>query len=307
MLLSDNLAKISIIGSGYTGTLIGKGLLKTGNEVTFHDINKNIIEKLTNEGYNTTLNIGDAVRNTDISFICVPTPTKDGNINLNYIKSVIESLGRELENKSDYHLIVIKSTVVPGTTENFVKPLLENISGKRCGEDFGLCANPEFLTQVHRTTKDPELKAWYESNPTGVKTFEDKVVIGGFDKKSGDTLENLFKQLNTPIFRTTLTTAEMIKYVHNLILTSRISFWNEIFLICNKLGIDSKLVADIVSTDTRVGKYGIVHGKAFGGACLPKDLEAFVNFVRNQNINPRILEAIQEINKYMAEKYGTRE
>ncbi len=296
-----------MIGSGYTGSLVGKGLIKSGNKVVFYDINNSVTKKLADEGYDVTLDISKAVQTTDISFICVPTPTKNGNIDLSYIQSAIEGLGKELKNKSDYHLIVIKSTVTPTTTENFVKPLLESLSGKRCGESFGLCTNPEFLTQVHKTTKDPELKAWYESNPEGIKTFEDKVVIGEYDKKSGDMLEGLFKQLNIPVFRTDLKTAEMIKYSHNLVLASRISYWNELFLICDALGIDSKLVADIVSTDNRIGKYGIVHGKAFGGACLPKDLEAFIGFVKSNGKTPKLLEAIFEINKYMAEKYGIRE
>lgn len=301
------MSKISIIGSGYTGSLLGKGLSKTGNRVIFYDINKNTVDQLTNEGYEATLDIRHTIKNSDISFVCVPTPNKDGQIDLSYVEPSLESIGNQLKYKNSYHLIVIKSTVVPTTTESFVKPTLEKASGKICGKDFGLCANPEFLTQVNKITKDPELKAWYESNPNSIKTFEDKTVIGEYDKKSGDILEDLFKQLNIPIFRTDLKTAEMIKYAHNLNLASRISYWNEFFLICHKLGMDSKVVAEIVSQDSRIGKYGIVHGKAFGGACLPKDLEAFITFIKKQKIEPKILIAIQKVNKYMKEKYGVRE
>lgn len=300
------MSKISIVGSGYTGSLVGKTLARYGNEITFYDTDKNVIENLTTEGYNATLD-SQAITKTDISFICVPTPTKNGKIDLNYMQAASETIGNTIKNKPSFHLIVVKSTVVPTTTEDFIIPEIEKTSEKKCGKDFGICVNPEFLTQVNKTTKDPELKKWYESNPDGVKRFEDKAVIGEYDKKSGDMLEGLYKKLSIPIFRTDLKTAEMIKYAHNIVLANRISYWNEFFLICKSLGIDSKVVAEIVSTDSRIGKYGIVHGKAFGGACLPKDLEAFVNFIKDQNIAPKILEAIVEVNKNMAQKYGVRE
>ncbi len=298
---------ISIIGSGFVGSFIGKGLVSAGQKVIFYDIDSNAIERLTKEGLEATSDIHHAVQNTNISFICVPTPTENNEIDLSYIKSATEKLAEELKTKSEYHLIVIKSTIVPSTTENFILPLLENISGKKCGKDFGLCVNPEFLTQVPKTTTDPELKAWYEKNTFGVKNFEEKAVIGEYDKKSGDMLEEIFKKFNIPIFRTDLKTAEMIKYAHNLHLATKISYWNEIFLICQTFGIDSKLVADVVSTDNRIGKYGVVHGKAFGGRCLPKDLEAFVNFVKKMESDPKLLESVLEINKYMSKKYGVRE
>lgn len=301
------MAKISIIGSGYTGSLIGKWFSKFGHKVVFCDVNKNIVENLTKEGYDATLYIKRAVEETDISFICVPTPTMNGKIDFSYIKTVSEDLGKEIKNKSEYHLVVVKSTVIPKTTEDFVKEIIEKFSGKKCGEDFGLCNNPEFLTQVNKTTKDPELKKWYKENPNAIKTFEDKAVIGEYDKKSGDILEELFKNMDIPIFRTDLKTSEMIKYAHNIALASRISYWNEFFLICNALGIDSKRVAEIVSTDTRIGKYGIVHGKAFGGMCLPKDLEAFITFLKENNITPKLLDAVQEINHHMSKNYSARE
>lgn len=301
------MARVSIIGSGYTGSLVGKSLEKAGNTVIFYDINGETINRLSKEGHNSTTDIKHTILETDISFICVPTPTVNGKIDLSYIESAAKSFASELKNKSTYHLLVIKSTVVPTTTENFVKSLIESTSEKKCGEDFGLCMNPEFLTQVNKTTKDPELKAWYEKNPDAIKSFEDRAVIGSFDQKSGDILENLLKPMNIPIFRTDLKTAEMIKYAHNLNLATRISYWNEFFAICNYLGVDSKIVAKVVSQDPRIGKYGTVHGKAFGGTCLPKDLEAFVSFCKTHNISSELLESVQKINKEMANKYGVRE
>jgi len=301
------LARVSIIGSGYTGSLVGKSLEKAGNTVVFYDINEETVSRLAKEGHESTKDIKHAIHGTDISFICVPTPTINGKIDLSYIESATKEFANELKNKFTYHLLVVKSTVVPTTTENFVKPLIEGISGKKCGEGFGLCMSPEFLTQVNKTTKDPELKAWYEKNPDAIKSFEDRAVIGSFDQKSGDILESLLKSINIPIFRTDVRTAEMIKYAHNLNLATRISYWNELFTICNSLGIDSKTVAEVVSQDPRIGKYGTVHGKAFGGVCLPKDLEAFVSFCRKHNINPELLDSVQTINKVMANKHGVRE
>ncbi|MBI2084159.1 MAG: nucleotide sugar dehydrogenase [Candidatus Aenigmarchaeota archaeon] len=300
------MAKVSIIGSGYVGASIGQ-LLLGKNDVIFYDINKELIERLKNDGYKATDDITEAMGKSDVSFICVPTPTKDGKIDLSYIKSATEAVGKQLKQKDTYHLVVVKSTVIPTTTETIVKEILENYSGKVCGKDFGLCASPEFLTQVNKTTTDPELKRWYEANPFSIKKFEDKIVIGEYDHKSGEVLEELFKPLNVPIFRTDAKTAEMIKYAHNLNLASKISYWNELFLICQAFGIDSKKVAEIVSTDNRIGKYGTVHGKAFGGNCLPKDLEAFVSFLKERNVETKGLEAVLDINNFMSKKYGVRE
>jgi len=194
--------------------------------------------------------------------------------------------------------VVIKSTVLPTTTERIVIPLLAN-SGKKLGEELGLCVNPEFLTESASTWADDE--CYHRDFFT-----EDRIVIGEYDEKSGDILEQLYKPLGKPIFRTDMKTAEMIKYAANCMLATKISFWNEILLICQKLGIDSRQVADIAALDPRIGKYGSVHGKAFGGKCLPKDLEAFVSFAQDYH-TPPLLAAVKQINDYMAENYGVRE
>lgn len=300
------MANVSIIGSGYIGTILGKALAKTGNKVIFYDINAETVRKLKSDGYSATTDIVKTIKETEISFVCVPTPTKNGKIDLNYIESATRAISNEMKNKDTYHIIAIKSTVLPLTTEHFVKPIIEE-SGKVYGKDFGLCSNPEFVTQVSRTTTDPELKKWYSENPHAAKESEDKAVIGVEDGKAWKILEELFKPLNIPIYKTDIKTAELVKYAHNLSLASRISFWNEIFLICKEFDIDSKKVAEIVSTDVRIGKYGTVHGKAFGGACLPKDLEAFITFAKDIKLNPKLLDAILDINKYMSDKYGKRE
>lgn len=286
------MARISIIGSGWVGMAIGKGFAGLDNEIIFYDI----VDKAL---LNFTKDINYAIENSDISFICVPTPTnEDGEIDLSYVKDAAKNIGTILAEKDNYHVIAVKSTVVPGTTEKVVIPILEKYTGKKAGE-FGICMNPEFLTEISGT--------WSTDEDTKKDFFtEDRIVIGGWDKKSGDVLEEIYEPLNKPIFRTDLRTAEMIKYASNCMLAAKISYWNEIFLICKELGIDSRAIADVVGLDPRIGKYGTLHGKAFGGKCLPKDLKAFVAFAEEYH-KAKLLKVVDDINEEMKEKYGVRE
>ena len=289
--------KISIIGSGFVGTALGKGLAELSNEVIFYDV---VDKDLSN--FTFTKDINHAIESTNISFICVPTPTTPEGIDLSYIKEATKNIGMTLSNKDEYHLVVVKSTVVPGTTEDVVMPILEKYSGKKAGSEIGICMNPEFLTEISGS--------WSKVEEGTKKDFftEDRIVIGEYDKRSGDILEELYKplNLNKPIFRVDLRTAELIKYASNCMLATKISYWNEIFLICKELGIDSQGVANIVGLDPRIGWYGTVHGKAFGGKCLPKDLKAFISFAKKYR-NVRLLKAVDEINEEMKEKYEVRE
>jgi len=288
----DGTIKISIVGSGWVGMNVGKGFSKMGYQVIFYDV-------ADKELPNFTKDINYAIKNSDISFICVPTPTNKDGIDLSHINEVCKKIGKSLANKGNYHLVVMKSTVVPRTTEEVVIPILEKYSGKKVGDDFGVCVNPEFLTEIESSwTDDDDYKRDFFA--------EDRIVIGEYDKKSGDILEELYKPLNKPIFRVDLKTAEMIKYASNCMLATKISYWNEIFLICKKLDIDSQTVADIVGLDPRIGRYGTVHGKAFGGKCLPKDLKAFIKFAEKYR-EPKILKAVHEINEEMKKRYGVRE
>jgi UDPglucose 6-dehydrogenase len=288
--------EISIIGSGWVGTALGNGLIELGNEVIFYDI---VEKNLPN--FTFTKDLNHAIENSNISFICVPTPTSPKGIDLSYIKKATKNIGIALANKDEYHHVVVKSTVVPGTTENVVIPILEKYSGKKAGSEIGVCMNPEFLTEISGS--------WSKAKSTKKDFFtEDRIVIGEYDKKSGDILEELYKplNLNKPIFRTDLKTAELIKYASNCMLATKISYWNEIFLICKELGIDSQIVADIVGLDPRIGKYGTIHGMAFGGKCLPKDLKAFISFAEKYH-KTKLLKAVDDINEEMYKKYGVRE
>jgi UDPglucose 6-dehydrogenase len=285
--------KISIIGSGWVGTAVGRGLAELGNEIIFYDIVDKDLPKFTQD-------LDYAIENSIVAFICVPTPTNDdGEIDLSYVKEVSKDIGVAVANKNSYHLVVVKSTVVPQTTEKVVIPILEKHTMKKAGVEFGVCMNPEFLTEISGS--------WSKDMGTKKDFFtEDRIVIGEYDTKSGDVLEELYKPLNKPIFRTDLKTAELIKYTSNCMLATKVSYWNEIYLICDRLGIDSKAVADIVARDPRIGKYGSVHGKAFGGKCLPKDLKAFISFAEKYR-DTRLLKAVDAINEEMKANYGVRE
>jgi UDPglucose 6-dehydrogenase len=300
------MTRISIIGSGFVGERVGRGLISLGHDVIFYDIVDKNLPYFTKD-------INYAVENSNVSFICVPTPTTNDGIDLSYVKEAAKNVGDALTSCQKYHVVVIKSTVVPRTTENVVIPILEKYSGKKAGGlpkavsvkalqskgFFGVCMNPEFLTEIE--------SSWTENKDYKKDFFtEDRIVIGEYDRRSGDVLEEIYKPLNKPIFRTDLKTAEMIKYASNCMLAMKISYWNEIFLICKKLGIDSRTIADVVSIDPRIGKYGTVHGKAFGGKCLPKDLKAFISFAKRY-YEPKLLKAVDDINEEMKKKYGVRE
>ncbi|MEM3551311.1 MAG: nucleotide sugar dehydrogenase [Candidatus Bathyarchaeia archaeon] len=286
------MAKVAIVGCGWVGTNVGMGFRSMGYEVIFYDI-------VPKDLPNFTMDVRYAVNNSEVCFICVPTPTTRRGIDLSYIKDASAKVGKALRSAGNYYVVVIKSTILPGTTENVLIPLLERFSNKKVGKDFGVCVNPEFMTEIEHSWTD---------NQAYKKDFftEDRVVIGEYDKRSGDVLYQLYKPLNKPVFRVNLKTAEMIKYAANCMLATKISYWNEIFLICRESSINSQVVAEIVGLDPRIGKYGTVHGKAFGGKCLPKDLKAFIKFVQKYR-KPKILKAVDEINEEMKEKFGVRE
>ena len=220
------------------------------------------------------MDIDFAIKNSDISFICVGTPSNaDGSIDLKYIKSASAEIGKSLKSTDGYHLVVAKSTIVPETTEKIIIPIIEEYSGKRAGKDFGVCMNPEFLK---------EGKAIEDFiNP-------DRIVIGEFDKESGDLLLELYKDFKCPVLQVSLKTAEMIKYASNAFLAIKISFANEMGNICKKLDIDSYIVADAIDHDKRIGREFLNSGIGFGGSCFPKDVRALVHKAEEVGYRPKI-------------------
>jgi len=299
--------KISVVGgTGYVGLTLAVCLASKGhdvfcvgrNERKVSKINKGIpliyeesLEQLLNNALKksklvATTDLENAVKGSDISFICVSTPSSDdGSIDLSQVEGASMGIGRALRLKEGYHVVTVKSTVVPGTTENFVIPILEKFSGKKAGVDFGVCMNPEFLREG-RAIND-----FLYPKETGI-------VIGELDERSGDLLLKIFKDFEGEIFRTSLRCAEMIKYARNAYLAKDVSFANEIANICQKLGVDYLEVKKGMEMDVRIGKGRFLNaGVGFGGSCFPKDVRALVAKSLQEGVKPRMLEAVLKVNE----------
>lgn len=292
---------ISIIGTGYVGLVTGTCFAKLGNRVICVDIDKKKVQ-LINDGISpiyeeglddvlaenknnieATTDYENAVNNSDVTFICVGTPSEsDGGIDLSFVKDATIAIAKQLKKKDGWHLVVMKSTVLPGTTKDVVLPLLEKHSGKKAGQDFGLAMNPEFLKEG-----------------VAVNDFlkPDRIVIGFYDEGSRDMLRELYKDFSCPIVETTLSAAEMIKYASNAFLATKISFINEIGNMCKKLDIDAYEVADGVGLDKRIGRVFLDSGIGWGGSCFPKDLDALIVWAKKNGEIPRIIESVVEVNE----------
>jgi len=289
--------KIAIIGSGVVGQGTGCGLSQLGHEVRYWDNNDKKLSELYRKGNLVGATLESTILTTDLCYICVPTPYKDG-IDLSYLRDATLHIAGALQDRESWYLVVVKSTVIPKTTEDVVLPIL-----KDANVDFGLCMNPEFLTEINTSwTDDTRFKRDF--------WCKERIVIGEMDKRSGDVLEKIYKPIGAPIYRTDLKTAEMCKYAANCMLATKISYWNEIGEICKGLGIDSNLVAEITSKDVRIGVYGTKHGLAYSGSCLPKDTKslckAFIEDGGGYINSPSVLAEVIAINDMMKEKYGER-
>ncbi|MCD6468133.1 MAG: UDP-glucose/GDP-mannose dehydrogenase family protein [Thermoplasmata archaeon] len=292
---------ISIIGTGYVGLVTGVCFAKLGNNIICVDVDKKKIEMINKgvppiyeEGLeqllvenknriHATKDYEHAIQNTDVTFICVGTPSKeDGSIDLKFVKKAAEEIGKQLKNKDKWHLVVMKSTVLPGTTRDIVLPLLEQYSGKKAGKDFGLTMNPEFLREG-----------------VAVKDFlePDRIVIGYYDDKSRKVLKELYKDFSCPILETSLSAAEMIKYASNAFLATKISFINEIGNMCKKLDIDTYEVAEGMGLDKRIGRAFLDSGIGWGGSCFPKDLDALISWAKRIGEESNIISSVVEVNK----------
>jgi UDPglucose 6-dehydrogenase len=273
--------ELAIVGSGVVGQATGRGLAVHNHNVVFHDIDKKKLLTLSSKGYQTTSDVEEAVQKSDITFVCVPTPTINKKVDVGSLWTAAINIGVGLKKAKNFPVVAFRSTAPPQTTRVQLVPLLENSSGLKAGKDFGVCMNPEFLR---------------ENSPLDDFLHPDRIVVGELENKSGDIMEEIYSSFKSPITRTSLDSAEMIKYASNLFLATKISFFNEIHMICQELGVDSKVVSETVSLDKRIGKYGTQGGKPFGGMCFPKDLAGFITFAKSKGINPKLLEAVEEIN-----------
>ncbi len=288
-----DLAKIAVIGSGVVGQATGKGFIEKGHEVVFCDIDPSVLTKLKGEGHNACMPDLLEEENTDAFFLTVSTPTIDGEIELKFLKSAIANLGSHLKKKEGYQLIVVRSTVPPGTTENIVIPLLEEYSEKKAGKDFGVCMNPEYLRE-EKAVEDFQ-KPWI-------------IVIGSLDDESGKTLEKIYEFYECPIKHVSLKEAEIQKYIHNLFNASKISFFNEMRMICEKIKVDTDKVFELVSKSAEGSwnqEYGIRDFGPFSGSCLPKDTSAFLSWSKEELKNPmHQLKATIKVNEITKERYN---
>ncbi len=306
------MAKTSVIGLGFIGLATAVYLASKGHHVVASSNEKEKVEKikdgevpffepdvketlrnaLDNRRIDVVLGREAAVLNSDITFVTVGTPSKsNGSANLRFIKDTSKEIGKALKKKGSYHLVVIKSTVPPGTTQNIVKPLIEKYSGKQAGVDFGLTMSPEFLR---------EGAALYDvANP-------DRVVIGEYDKRSGDLLEDFSRELygsKVPVVRICLASAELSKYASNVFLATKISFINQMAQIAERLeGVDVNDVAKAMGLDPRIGGAFLKAGPGWGGSCFPKDTRSMVYFSKQLGYNAGLTKEVINVNNQQARR-----
>ncbi|MCW2279261.1 UDP-glucose dehydrogenase family protein [Heliophilum fasciatum] len=307
--------KISIIGTGYVGLVSGVCLAARGHQVTCIDKRTEIIDQINRQEtpifepgleellkeviakgtFIASTDLRSAVMNTDISLIAVGTPFGNGKIDLTYIENSAREIGEILKEKAQYHVVCVKSTVVPTTTDTLVRQVLEASSGKRAGE-FGLAMNPEFLR---------------EGKAVEDFMYPDRIVLGAYDQQSFEVMKKVYDGIfDAPIIKVNLRTAEMIKYTANALLATLISYSNEIALICENVGsVDVKDVLEGVTLDKRfnpvIGNQLINPemisylraGCGFGGSCFPKDVKALASFSEDLGYAPRMIQTTLDINE----------
>jgi GDP-mannose 6-dehydrogenase len=297
--------RVSVFGLGYVGTVSAGCFAKEGHTVVGVDpvptkldlISKglspiveaeigDIIAEAAKSGkLQVTADPRDGVERTDISIVCVGTPSQtNGNLDLRYIRRICEQIGAALKNKTTHHTVVIRSTILPGTMHGIVIPVLEEYSGKVAGKDFGVCHNPEFLREG-----------------SAVRDFNapPMTVIGELDQTGGAHLAQLYEKLDAPVIRTDLKTAEMIKYVDNSWHALKVGFANEIGNLSKALGVDGHRVMEIFCEDKKlnISPAYLMPGFAFGGSCLPKDLRALTYTAKLHDLDLPILTSVLPSNE----------
>ncbi|RRJ31380.1 UDP-glucose 6-dehydrogenase AglM [Halocatena pleomorpha] len=297
--------EISIVGSGYVGTTVAACFADLGHTVMTIDIDEQIVDQLNHGkapihepeldeliniyGGNQLTATTDyaAVRDTDITFLALPTPSNaDGSIDTSAIEASARTLGEALAAKDGSHQVVVKSTVVPGTTEDVLYPLLNEAADKETDQQIDVAMNPEFLSQG-----------------TAVTDFQtpDKIVFGTQTDRATQLLTDVFEPLiaesSPAVVETGIREAEMIKYANNAFLATKISLINELGNLCKEYGVDAYEVATAIGLDDRIGKQFLRSGVGWGGSCFPKDTRALIAAADEVNYEPSLLEAAVEVNE----------
>ncbi len=299
------MSAVSVFGLGYVGCVSAACFAREGHAVWGVDISDQKVAAI-NAGLSTiveegigelvheqqaagrlraTKSVVEAINATSISLICVGTPSRpNGSIELKFVERVCEEIGEALRHKSEFHLITIRSTVLPGTIQDVVIPAIQRTSGKQHGVGFGVCSNPEFLREG-----------------TSIKDFYDPpyTLIGALDPAHADILKQLYTGINAPVHVVALRVAEMVKYACNCFHGLKVGFANEIGNVCKALQVDSHEVMRLFCEDRKlnISAAYLKPGFAFGGSCLPKDLRAIVHRARVADIELPILDALLESNK----------
>ena len=302
--------RISVFGMGYVGAVSAACLADSGHTVIGVDVSALKVD-LINRGQapvvepqlteilqrqvaagnvRATGDVLEAVQQTDLSMICVGTPSKkNGDLDLHYVEAVSEEIGAAIARLQRFHVVVVRSTVLPGTVRNVVIPILERASGKTAGVDFGVAMNPEFLRES-----------------TAVKDFYDPpmTVIGEFDAAAGEAVSAIYAQLPGPRMRRELEVAESVKYACNAWHATKITFANEIGALAKAQGVDGREVMEIVCADRKlnISEYYLRPGFAFGGSCLPKDLRAINARAAQLDVEMTMLGSVLRSNKLQIEK-----
>src|SRR6201987_3083129 len=295
---------VSIFGLGYVGTVTAACLAHKGNRVTGVDLSAAKVETMDSGRspivepavadliaesqkaccLHATTDSQKAVLETEISFLCVGTPSmRNGKLDLGHIGPVCDEIGQALRKKDTFHLIVLRSTVLPGTAETIVVPTLEKASGKKMGQDFGVCVNPEFMR-----------------DGTAVADFLDPsiTIIGASDPAHSQSLRELYAWVPGRVFETSFQSAEMVKYVCNAWHAVKLAFANEVGTMAKSLGVDAEAVIEIFSADTKlnISPTYLKPGFAFGGSCLPKDVRALNYRAKELDLNLPLFQSIMASN-----------
>ena len=305
---------ISVVGLGKLGAVLAAVLADRQHRVIGVDVNRDNVSAINQglapvsepgleelirsnaERLSAGVDLTTAVRETDITFVVVPTPSvADGTFSLRHVLSAAESIALALRDKSSYHLVVISSTVLPGSTGGEVLPLIERVSGKKCGADFGLCYNPEFIAlgTVIRDMSSPDL-----------------ILIGESDERAGSMLEELYASIcpsRPPVVRTNFVNAELAKIALNTFVTTKISFANMLAEVCERTpGADAHTVAAAIGLDSRIGGKYLKGAFGYGGPCFPRDNAAFAKFAETRSVDATLAKATDQINRRQVARVAER-
>ena len=281
------MSRITIVGSGVVGRATGKGFIEHGNSVTFVDVDEVTINQLSEEGYSAVYPSDVELNGVDAVFVSVTAPTAPYGIDLSYLEQACKSLGMAIAECQTRPVVVFRCTIPPGTTRNFLIPLLEQASGKTPGEDFGVCYNPEYL-RAYCAERD---------------FLHPRVVTIGHDPSSPHftrRVEAIYAPFGASVYRCAYEEAEFQKYVHNLFNATKISFFNEMRAAAQFLGLDPENAFGFTALSAQ-GMWDALYGSRadgpYGGTCLPKDVGAWLSFAQDKGLPAPLLSAVREVNR----------